>query len=185
VSAPTDNARALQHGLPRAARRSGGEVRSALLEAGERGPQPEQYWSLAATGVCTLLGVNVLEIVVLAIVAVVVLAFLAGMVAARRRAEALAPELERHLAAVERRLAEAQAADPTWRREVLEAAARRALRSERPELADLALRLVRVHDAPGAHEDEAEFEVDPPGADASVRIRVARQRGEWEAEIRG
>jgi hypothetical protein len=121
-----------------------------------------------------------LEVLLLAIVGIVILFAAAGAIANARRERATREAFRREVAAADRALAAARAADRGWDREVLEAAARAALAAERPGLEAEELTLVEVLDRPGTDEDKAVFRVSHPGGDA--RLVLGRTGDTWAAE---
>lgn len=123
---------------------------------------------------------STLATVVVAIVAVLLLLALGGMVANARRRRALEPRLEASLDEVNRRLAEAHAADKGWERGALEAAAQRAFGELRPGEEVREHVLVQVVDRPGTEEDKAVFRV---RSDAGVAyLTMGRRDGAWVGE---
>ena len=123
---------------------------------------------------------STLATVVVAVVAVLLLLALGGMVANARRRRALEPRLEASLDEVNRRLAEAHAADKGWERGALEAAAQRAFGELRPGEEVREHVLVQVVDRPGTEEDKAVFRV---RSDAGVGyLTMGRRDGAWVGE---
>ena len=123
---------------------------------------------------------SALTVVLIVIAALVVLLFVGGLVAARRRVGQHAGERERHILEADRALEAAVAQDRGWDRAALEAAARRAVQDERPELDYERLDLVLVDDRPGVEEDRAHFLASGAGGEARV-VLVRRDEG-WTAE---
>ncbi|MDX6699762.1 MAG: hypothetical protein QOE65_3159 [Solirubrobacteraceae bacterium] len=120
------------------------------------------------------------EIIVLAVVGAFALLALGGYVANRRRHRALEPRLEASLDEVNRRLAEAHAADKGWERGALEDAARRAFAERRPGEEVREQVLVQVVDRPGTDEDKAVFRV---RSDAGTsHLVLGRRDGTWAGE---
>jgi hypothetical protein len=122
---------------------------------------------------------SVLAIVLIVLAAIVLLFFVGGTVIARRRANR--PGWEEHIRAADHALEQARAADRGWDRELLEAAARRALGEQRPGFEPSSLHLVLVDDRPGMEEDRAHLLA--AGAGESVRLVLARDAsGSWGVE---
>ena len=124
---------------------------------------------------------STLEIVLIALGAILLLLFIGGLVAARRRAREREGDLTRTLAAADRELEAARAADKGWERVLLEEAARKILAEERPDWRYDRLDLVLVDDRPGVTEDRANFLA--TGPDDEVRIVLTRTNGGWVAKI--
>lgn len=119
--------------------------------------------------------------IVLIVVAVALIAlFLGGLIATRRRQRAGAADYSRHVAAADRALEEARAADRGWERGVLESAARSALEQQRPGFSYDELHLILVDDRPGVTEDRAQFAA--TGPDGEVRVVLVRGEQGWTAE---
>jgi hypothetical protein len=121
----------------------------------------------------------------LAIVAIVVFVlllvlFIGGFIAARRHAEATDAHLHERVAAADRALEAARAADRGWDPVLLEEAARVGLQQERPDFRYDQLHLVLVDDRPGTDEDRAEMAA--VGDDGVVRVAVARRGETWVAD---
>jgi hypothetical protein len=122
---------------------------------------------------------SVLAIVLIVLAALVLVFFVGGSVIARRRANR--PGWEQHIRAADHALEQARAADRGWDRELLEAAARRALGERRPGFEPSSLDLVLVDDRPGVEEDRAHLLAAGPGE--SVRLVLARDAsGAWDVE---
>jgi cell division protein FtsL len=124
---------------------------------------------------------SVLAIVLIVVGALLLLLFIGGLVAARRRARLREPDRAATLAAADRALEQARAADKGWERVLLEEAARKILAEERPGWHYDRLDLVLVDDRPGVVEDTAHFLA--AGADDEVRIVLTRQNGGWLAQL--
>src|SRR3954471_1961317 len=121
----------------------------------------------------------------LAIVAIVILVllgvlFIGGLVAARRQAAEREPELRAKVAAADRALEAARAADRGWDPIRLEEGARVALERERPDFRYDNLHLVLVDDRPGTQDDRAEMAA--VGDAEVVRVGVIRRGGQWVAD---
>ena len=121
-----------------------------------------------------------LAIVLIVIGVLLLLLFVGGSVAARRHSVAGEGQLLERIAAADRALEAARAADRGWDPIRLEEAARQALARERPDFRYDALQLVLVDDRPGTDEDRAEIAA--VGADEVVRVGVVRRGGDWVAE---
>jgi hypothetical protein len=124
---------------------------------------------------------SVLAIVLIAVGALLLLLFIGGLVAARRRARLREPDRVAALAAADRALEQARAADKGWEKVLLEEAARKILAEERPDWRYDRLDLVLVDDRPGVAEDTAHFLATAP--DDEVRIVLTRQNGGWVAQV--
>ena len=123
---------------------------------------------------------SVLGIVLIVIAAVLLLLLLGGLVAGRREHRRREAEYERNIAAADRALEEARAADRGWDRGTLEAAARQALEAERPGWQYEELALVLVDDRPGIERDRAHFRA-TAGHD-SLRVILSRSEDGWGLE---
>lgn len=122
-------------------------------------------------------------IVVIVLAVLLVILFAGGLVAARRRAQEREPQLRERIAAADRALEAARAADRGWDPVLMEDAARLALEQAAPGFRYDALHLVLVDDRPGTEEDQAEFLAS--GGEELVRVAVFRRGGQWLAEIVG
>ncbi len=119
--------------------------------------------------------------VVLIVVAVVLIAvFVGGLAAAGSRERAGAAHYAQRVAAADRALEAARAADRGWDRALLEEAARAALREQRPDFAFDDLMLVLVDDRPGVSEDRAQFAA--IGRDGEARVVLVRSEQGWGPE---
>ena len=120
----------------------------------------------------------VLLVVLIVLGALALLAILGAAMASRRNAlGALA--FEQSLAAVDRQLAAAVAADHGWERGTLEATARSAFTDRRPGARIARLELVGIVDESGTDEDLAIFQIE---ADAGTsRLTLGRRDGAWYA----
>jgi type II secretory pathway pseudopilin PulG len=125
--------------------------------------------------------VSPLAIVVIVIVVLLVLLFVGGLVGARRHASANEGELTARIAAADRALEAARAADRGWDPVLLEEAARQVLQRDRPDFRYDKLHLVLVEDRPGTEEDRAELAA--VGDEGVLRVGVSRHDGAWVAEI--
>ena len=119
-------------------------------------------------------------IIVIVFLVLLVLLFVGGLLAARRRAERTADELDSRIAAADRALEAARAADRGWDPVLLEEAARVALERERPDFHYDKLHLVLVDDRPGTEQDRAEMAA--VGDEGVLRVLVARRGDSWVAE---
>ena len=113
-------------------------------------------------------------IIVIVLLVLLVLFFVGGLIAARRRAEQTEGELDARIAAADRALEAARAADRGWDPILLEEAARVAL--DRYDK----LHLVLVDDRPGTDEDHAEMAA--VGDAEVVHVSVTRRGDSWVAE---
>ena len=123
---------------------------------------------------------SVLAIVLIAASVVILLVLIGGFVAVRRRARAQEPGFEDRVAAADRALEEARAADRGWDRPLLEEAVRKAVSDARPGWEIERLHLVLVDDRPGISEDRCQFVA--VGGDDEVRVALARRDEGWVAE---
>src|SRR3954453_18445609 len=121
-----------------------------------------------------------LAIIAIVIVVLLVVFFVGGLIGARRHAEATDERLGERIAAADRALEAARAADRGWDPILLEEAARGALQRERPDFHYDKLHLVLVDDRPGTDEDRAELAA--IGDDGVIRMAVARRGETWVAE---
>jgi hypothetical protein len=124
---------------------------------------------------------SLLAIIVIVLAALVVLFFVGGLAGARRRAEAHEQRLHERIAAADRALEAARAADRGWDPVEMEDAARLALEQAAPGFRYDALHLVLVDDRPGTDEDRAEFVAS--GAGGVMRVAVFRRGDRWLAEV--
>jgi type II secretory pathway pseudopilin PulG len=123
---------------------------------------------------------STLGIVVIAVAAVLLLLLLGGFVAGRRHHAANEARTVGNIAAADRALEHARAADKGWDRAALEAAARDALQGSRPDWAYDDLVLVLVDDRPGTEQDRAHFMASGGGDQA--RLVLARTGDGWALE---
>jgi hypothetical protein len=119
-------------------------------------------------------------IIVIVLLVLLVLFFVGGLIATRRRTEANAPRLHERIAAADRALEAARAADRGWDPILLEEAARVALERERPDFRYDKLHLVLVDDRPGTEADRAEMAA--VSDDGVVHVAVTRRGDSWVAE---
>src|SRR6476661_2832046 len=123
---------------------------------------------------------SVLAIVLIVLVVLVVVFLVGGSVIARRRADR--PGWEEHIRRADQALEQARAADRGWDRELIDAAARRAIDEHRPGFEPVSLDLVLVDDRPGVEEDRAHL-IAAVVSGESLRVILARdESGEWGAE---
>lgn len=121
-----------------------------------------------------------LAIIVIVVLVLLILFFVGGVIGARRRADQTEDELDARIAAADRALEAARAADRGWDPILLEEAARTALDRERPDFHYDKLHLVLVDDRPGTDEDRCEMAA--VGDEGVVRVSVTRRGGSWVAE---
>jgi hypothetical protein len=122
---------------------------------------------------------SALAVVLIVVAVLLVVMFALGYAASRRRVER--QDFAGDVAAADRALEEARAADRGWNRQLLDEAARRALGAERPAFDWESLELVLVDDRPGVHEDRAHLMA--VGPEDRVRVVLARDPdGRWVAE---
>lgn len=126
---------------------------------------------------------SLLAIVAIVLGALIVVFFIGGLVVARRRAKEREPELREKIAAADRALQAARAADRGWDPVRLEEAARAALERERPDFRYDKLHLVLVDDRPGTDADRAEMAA--VGDDGVARVVVTRRGEHWSGESVG
>jgi hypothetical protein len=124
-----------------------------------------------------------LAIVVIVLVVLLVLLFAGGYIAAKRHTEATAVQFAHRIAAADRALEAARAADRGWDPVLLEEAARNALERDRPDFHYDQLHVVLVDDRPGTAEDRCELAA--VGEGGVVRVRVARRGETWVGESVG
>lgn len=123
---------------------------------------------------------SVVFLVVLIALGVLLLLAIIGAAMASRRNALGAIAFEQSLAAVDRQLASAVAADHGWERGALEASARSAFTEQRPDTRIAELELVQIVDEPGTDQDLAVFLV--VAADgAESRLTLGRRDGAWYA----
>jgi type II secretory pathway pseudopilin PulG len=126
------------------------------------------------------IALSTLAIVLIVIGVVVLVALILGFLGARARDRRQARSYDEHVAAADRALQEARAADRGWHREAMEEAARAALAESRPGWSYRDLHLVLVDDRPGVNEDRAHFVA--VARDDEARVILARQGDRWLAE---
>ena len=124
---------------------------------------------------------STIAIIALVVLAILLLLFVGGVLGARRHARETEPRLHERVAAADRALEEARAADRGWDKVRLEEAARTALEIHRPDFRYDALHLVLVEDRPGTEEDRAQMAA--VGADRVVKVVLTRNGDVWEAEL--
>src|SRR3954468_11367943 len=123
---------------------------------------------------------SLLAIIAIVLIVLLVIFFVGGLLGARRHAEANDERLGERIAAADRALEAARAADRGWDPILLEEAARTALERDRPDFHYDKLHLVLVDDRPGTDEDRAELAA--IGDDGVIRVAVARRGESWVAE---
>lgn len=121
---------------------------------------------------------SVVLVVVLVVLGVLLLLTILGAAMASRRNALGAIAFEQRLAAVDRELAAAVAADRGWERGALEATAREAFAERRPNARVATLELVQVVDEPGTEHDLAVFLVTADDG-AESRLTLGRRDGAW------
>jgi len=126
---------------------------------------------------------SLLAIIVIVLAALLLILFVGGYVAARRRAREHEGRLHERVAAVDRALEAARAADRGWDPVLMQEAARVALEQSAPDFRYDTLHLVLVDDRPGTDEDRAEFMAS--SSDRMVRVAVFRRGDQWLAELIG
>jgi type II secretory pathway pseudopilin PulG len=124
--------------------------------------------------------VSAVLIVVLVVLGVLLLLAVLGAAMASRRNALGAVAFEQNLAAVDRELAAAVAADHGWERGALEAAARSAFADSRPDTRIAELRLVQIVDEPGTDQDLAVFRLTAADG-AESTLTLGRRDGAWYA----
>ena len=123
---------------------------------------------------------SVLAIVLIVVGAIVMLVLVGGFLATRRRAHEEEGRFDEHVAAADRALEEARAADKGWDRALLEDAALKAVADARPGWTIDELHLVLVDDRPGVTEDRAQFVA--VGSGDELRVALARRDEGWVVE---
>ncbi len=122
---------------------------------------------------------STLAIVLIIIGVVLLLLFVGGIVVERRRLNR--PGFKADVASADQALERARAEDRGWDREMLHAAARAALQSERPAFSGESMHQVLVDDRPGVEEDRAHLVA--TGADGQARVVLSRDaQGSWSSE---
>jgi hypothetical protein len=134
-----------------------------------------------AAAIAILGAVSIVAIVALVILALFVLLFIGGLAAARRRARETHGGLQLKIAAADRALEAARAADRGWDRVLLDEAARRAIEMERPGFKYDSLHLVLVDDRPGIDHDRAQMRAAGPDGELNLLL-VRRGDDAWAAE---
>jgi hypothetical protein len=127
---------------------------------------------------------SLIAIVAIVLGVLIVVFFIGGFVAANRNADAHEGSLRLRIAAADRALEEARAADRGWDRVLLEEAARAAIELARPGFPYTHLHLILVEDKPGIHEDRARMAAVGPEGD--LHLTLVRHGDEaWKAESVG
>ncbi|HEX4805076.1 MAG TPA: hypothetical protein VFU94_04175 [Conexibacter sp.] len=125
---------------------------------------------------------TVLYVVVLVVLGLLLLLAIVGGAIASRRNRAGEAGLRSTLAAVDRELARAVAADRGWERGALEASARSAFAERRPDEPIAGMELVQVIDEPGTDRDLAIFRVLAGSPPHASRLTLGRHDdGAWYA----
>jgi len=124
--------------------------------------------------------VSVILIIVLVVLGVLLLLAILGAAMTSRRNALGAIAFEQSLAAVDRQLAAAVAADHGWERGALEATARDAFIEHRPDTRIAELQLVQIVDEPGTDQDLAVFLVTAADG-AESKLTLGRRDGAWYA----
>src|SRR3954469_17298194 len=123
---------------------------------------------------------SLLAIIAIVLIVLLVIFFVGGLLGARRHAEANDERLGERIAAADRALEAARAADRGWDPIPLEEAARTALERDRPDFHYNKLHLVLVYDRPGTDENRAEMAA--VGDQEVLRVAVTRRGGSWVGE---
>ena len=119
---------------------------------------------------------STLAIVLIVLAVVVLLLFIGGFAYSRRRLSE--PGFAQHVRNADQMLEQARANDRGWDRELLEAAARRALADDRADFQVDDLLLVLVDDRPGVEEDTAHMLA--VGGSGEARVVLTRDpAGNW------
>lgn len=126
------------------------------------------------------IALSTLAVVLIVIGVIVLLALILGFLGAWARNRRQARSYDEHVAAADRALQEARAADRGWHREAMEEAARAALAESRPGWRYRDLHLVLVDDRPGVNQDRAHFVA--VAQEGEARVILARQGDRWVAE---
>jgi hypothetical protein len=124
--------------------------------------------------------VSTLGIILIVVGALLVLLLVGGFVAGRRHRATHEVEIAKSISAADRALEHARATDKGWDRAALEAAARQAIQSSRPDWPYDELVLVLVDDPPGVEQDRAHFVASGSGDQA--RVILARTEDGWLLE---
>jgi hypothetical protein len=111
---------------------------------------------------------SVLAIVILVVAIGLVLLFIGGMVVSGRHRRATDAAFHERVAAADRELAAAAAADRGWDRAVLDTAVRRVWNERQGAAVIDSITLVSVRDLPGTDDDEATFQVVSAGTPFEV-----------------
>jgi hypothetical protein len=122
---------------------------------------------------------SALAVVLIVVAVLLALLFVAGYLVSRGRLAG--QDFDGDVAAADRALEQARAADRGWNRQLLDQAARAALGIERPAFDWDSLELVLVDDRPGVEQDRAHLVA--VGERDRVRVILAREPdGSWVAE---
>jgi hypothetical protein len=122
-----------------------------------------------------------LAIIAIVLAVLIVVCIIGGVIAVRRRARLTEGQMREHIAAADRALEAARAADKGWDVLALEEAARKVLADQAPDFRYDTLNLVLVDDKPGTEDDRAEFLAS--GREHLARVRVIRHGDNWLAEL--
>ena len=119
---------------------------------------------------------STLAIVLIVLGVLLLLLFIGGYAYSRRRLRQ--PDFGRHVRNADQELEQARASDKGWDRELMEAAARRALAEDRSDFAVRDMHLVLVDDRPGVEEDTAHMLAVGDGGEARV-VLTRDAAGHW------
>jgi hypothetical protein len=124
---------------------------------------------------------SLLAIIAIVLGVLIVVFFIGGLIVVRRRSLAHEGELQAHIAAADRALEAARAADRGWDRVLLEEAARNAIERAKPGFRYDALHLILIEDRPGIEEDRAHMTA--VGSEGELKLVLVRHGDEaWAAE---
>jgi hypothetical protein len=123
---------------------------------------------------------STLGVILIVVGAVVLILLVGGFIASRRYVASHSEEIASNIAAADRALELARAADKGWDRAALEAAARSAIQQSKPGWDVENLALVLVDDRPGIEQDRAHFMAS--GGGDSARVILARTEEGWALE---
>jgi hypothetical protein len=125
--------------------------------------------------------VSTIALIALILAGLLLLLFIGGLIAARRHARETEGRLHLRIAAADRALEAARAADRGWDRVLLDEAARQAIELSKPGFRYDDLHLVLVEDRPGIDEDRAQMTA--AGPDGELHLVLTRQGDDaWHAE---
>ena len=123
---------------------------------------------------------STIAIIALVVLGILLLLFIAGALGARRHARETEGRLHLRIAAADRALEAARAADRGWDKIRLEEAARQAIERERPGFHYDAIHLVLVEDRPGKDQDRAQMAA--VGDEEVVKVVLSRSGDDWLAD---